>query len=77
MMKTAEYINKLKELHLHIEEHTVLAVDPENFFDDPEDPSGYVDDCFADTELQLVDEDDHVLVAGDSDDICNYLKEQE
>ena len=52
-MTNTQRLNYINSHNLHIEEHTIINVDPTQLLEDPADPESYVDDSTTNIYLSL------------------------
>ena len=75
-MTNQKRLNYINSHNLHIEEHTIINVDPEQLLEDPLDPDSYVDDSTTNIYLSLLASDGKQLVSGTCDDVMSYVNAQ-
>ena len=75
-MTNQKRLNYINSHNLHIEEHTIINVDPEQLLEDQLDPESYVDDSTINIYLSLSTCDGKQLVIGDSEDLMAYIDAQ-
>ena len=75
-MTNQKRLNYINSHNLHIEEHTIINVDPTQLLEDPADPESYVDDSTINIYLSLSTCDGKQLVIGDSEDLMAYIDAQ-
>lgn len=75
-MTNQKRLNYINSHNLHIEEHTIINVDPEQLLEDPLDPDSYVDDSTTNIYLILLSSHGKQLVSGTYDDVMSYVNAQ-
>lgn len=75
-MKNQKLLNYINSHNLHVEEHTIINVDPTQLLEDPADPESYVDDSTTNIYLVLSSSDGKQLATGDFDDLISYIDAQ-
>lgn len=75
-MTNQKRLNYINSHNLHIEEHTIINVDPTRLLEDPADPDSYVDDSTTNIYLSLLSSHGKQLVIGDSEDLMTYIDAQ-
>ena len=75
-MKNQKRLNYINSHNLHIEEHTIINVDPTQLLEDPADPESYVDDSTTNIYLSLLSSHGKQLVSGTYDDVISYVDSQ-
>ena len=75
-MTNQKRLNYINSHNLHIEEHTIIDVDPEQLLEDQLDPDSYVDDSTTNIYLSLLASNGKQLVIGDSEDLMAYIDAQ-
>lgn len=75
-MTNNQRLNYINSHNLHIEEHTIINVDPERLLEDQLDPDSYVEDSTTNIYLSLLSSQGKQLVSGTYDDVMSYVDSQ-
>lgn len=75
-MTNTQRLNYIISHDLHIEEHTIINVDPARLLEDQLDPESYVDDLTTNIYLSLLSSHGKQLVNGTCDDVMSYVDSQ-